>query len=246
MERDACSGDSCVELSSQPVGKMNAIRRLVTRTVRLGPVQYFSLIRRPRPVMRTHPLQAATLGCNQATSRRNSASNHSRAIKYLSVSWGGQGRVVLPPYPSTHKIRWLHIAVQRTQTFRSYLFEFSLTATCSRPQCQVSLCDVARALAELTLLTIIPGMKTQQRQQEILKLRRRTRVLQALVRLLLLTVRLSGFRLDRERLPDGLDKGRVLIAIKLARHALLSWILKSYASRLQRNPLSAVATHWPS
>ena len=53
-------------------------------------------------------------------------------------------------------------------------------------------------------------------QREVLKLRRRIRTLQTLVRLLLAIVRLSGFRLDGERLPDGLDKARVLKAIGMA------------------------------
>jgi len=57
-------------------------------------------------------------------------------------------------------------------------------------------------------------------QRDILKLRRRVRILQSLVRLLLTIVHLSGFRLDGERLPDGLDKARVLKAIDRARHAL--------------------------
>ena len=57
-------------------------------------------------------------------------------------------------------------------------------------------------------------------QLEILKLRRRVRILQSLVRLLLAIVRLSGYRLDGERLPDGLDKARVLSAIDRARRAL--------------------------
>ncbi len=57
-------------------------------------------------------------------------------------------------------------------------------------------------------------------QREVLKLRRRVGILQALVLLLLAIVRLSGFRLDGERLPDGLDKARVLKAIGKARRAL--------------------------
>ena len=57
-------------------------------------------------------------------------------------------------------------------------------------------------------------------QREVLKLRRRIEILQALVRLLLAIVRLSGFRLDSERLPDGLDKARVLKAIEMARRVL--------------------------
>ena len=51
-------------------------------------------------------------------------------------------------------------------------------------------------------------------QREILTLRRRIGILQAPVRLLLAIVQLSGFRLDGERLPDGLHKARVLESVR--------------------------------
>ena len=54
----------------------------------------------------------------------------------------------------------------------------------------------------------------------MLRLRHRVGILQALVRLLLVVVRLTGFRMDGERLPDGLDKARVLKAIETARRVL--------------------------
>jgi hypothetical protein len=56
----------------------------------------------------------------------------------------------------------------------------------------------------------------QDRQQlldRVEKLRRRTQVLAAVVRLLLAVVRISGPRLSGERLPAGDDKARVLRAI---------------------------------
>jgi hypothetical protein len=56
----------------------------------------------------------------------------------------------------------------------------------------------------------------QDRQQlldRIEKLRRRARVLAAVVRLLFTLLRISGFRLSGERLPAGDDKGRLLRAI---------------------------------
>ena len=56
----------------------------------------------------------------------------------------------------------------------------------------------------------------QDRQQlldRIEKLRRRARVLAAVVRLLFTLLRISGFRLSGERLPAGDDKARLLRAI---------------------------------
>ena len=57
-------------------------------------------------------------------------------------------------------------------------------------------------------------------QREKLNLRRRSRILQALVRPLLSIVHLSGFQLVGERFPNGLDEARVLKAIETARRAL--------------------------
>jgi hypothetical protein len=63
----------------------------------------------------------------------------------------------------------------------------------------------------------------QDRQQlldRIEKLRRRAQVLAAVVRLLFALVRISGFRLSRERLPAGDDKAGLLRAIAGAQPVL--------------------------
>ena len=54
-------------------------------------------------------------------------------------------------------------------------------------------------------------------QQEILQLRRRVQKLAAMLRLTLTLLRVSGFTLSRERLPDGHDKRRILGAVDRAR-----------------------------
>ena len=54
-------------------------------------------------------------------------------------------------------------------------------------------------------------------RQEILTLRRRVEKLAALLRLALVLLRVSGFTLAGERLPDGPDKLRILRAIDQAR-----------------------------
>ena len=54
-------------------------------------------------------------------------------------------------------------------------------------------------------------------QHEVLQLRRRVQKLAALLRLVLAVLRVSGFTLSCERLPDGRDKRRVLGAIERAR-----------------------------
>ena len=54
-------------------------------------------------------------------------------------------------------------------------------------------------------------------RQEVLKLRRRVQKLAALLRLALALLRVSGFTLAGERLPDGPDKLRILRAIEPAR-----------------------------
>jgi hypothetical protein len=54
-------------------------------------------------------------------------------------------------------------------------------------------------------------------RHEILKLRQRVQKLAALLRLALVLLRLSGFTLSGERLPDGPDKLRILRAIDQAR-----------------------------
>ena len=54
-------------------------------------------------------------------------------------------------------------------------------------------------------------------QQEILALRRRVQKLAALLQLVLALLRVSGFTLSRERLPDGRAKVRILRAVDRAR-----------------------------
>ena len=54
-------------------------------------------------------------------------------------------------------------------------------------------------------------------QQEVLKLRRHVQKLTALLRLVLALLRTSGFRLTKERLPDGRAKTRILRAVDRAR-----------------------------
>ena len=57
-------------------------------------------------------------------------------------------------------------------------------------------------------------------QAEVLNLRRRVRILAAIVRLLVALVRAFDIRLDRTRLPEGAAKTRLLRAIERARSAL--------------------------
>jgi len=54
-------------------------------------------------------------------------------------------------------------------------------------------------------------------RQEVLTLRRRVQKLAALLRIALVLVRVSGFTLSGERLPDAPDKRRILRAIDQAR-----------------------------
>ena len=54
-------------------------------------------------------------------------------------------------------------------------------------------------------------------RQELLTLRRRVQKLAALLRLALVLLRISGFTLAGERLPDGPDKLRILSAVDQAR-----------------------------
>ena len=54
-------------------------------------------------------------------------------------------------------------------------------------------------------------------RQELLTLRRRVQKLAALLRLALVLLRVSGFTLAGERLPNGPDKLRILLAMDQAR-----------------------------
>ena len=57
-------------------------------------------------------------------------------------------------------------------------------------------------------------------QAEVLALRRRVRFLLAIIRLAFLLVRLSGFRLDSKRVPDGETKRSILAAVASAQKAI--------------------------
>jgi transposase InsO family protein len=57
-------------------------------------------------------------------------------------------------------------------------------------------------------------------QQEILQLRARIQKLNALLRVLLVALRLSGYSLNRSRVPDGKDKRMLLRAIERSRSVL--------------------------
>jgi hypothetical protein len=63
-------------------------------------------------------------------------------------------------------------------------------------------------------------MSSAELQAEVLALRCRTRFLLAIVRLAFLLVRLSGFRLDSQRVPDGQTKRSILSAIASAQKAI--------------------------
>ena len=58
-------------------------------------------------------------------------------------------------------------------------------------------------------------------QAEVLALRRRIRFLLAIIRLAFVLVRLSGFRLDAQRVHDGETKRSILAAIASAQKAIL-------------------------
>ena len=73
-----------------------------------------------------------------------------------------------------------------------------------------------------TVPTVVVGLDVAnlnelELQQEVVKLRRRVQKLAALLRLALILLRVSGFTLSGERLPDGQDKLRILRAVDQAR-----------------------------
>ena len=71
------------------------------------------------------------------------------------------------------------------------------------------LCDSPQQVVTLDVLS----MKEQELQHEVLMLRRRIRKLLALLRLLLVLLRISGFSLAKERVPDGKAKAALMRAI---------------------------------
>ena len=66
----------------------------------------------------------------------------------------------------------------------------------------------------------VTHLSERELQQEVLQLRRRVEKLAALLGLVLALLRVSGFRLSHERLPDGRDKMRILRAIDRARRCI--------------------------
>ena len=63
----------------------------------------------------------------------------------------------------------------------------------------------------------VTTLNEQDLHQEVVQLRRRVQKLAALLRLVLVVLRVSGFTLPCERLPDGRDKRRILRALDQAR-----------------------------
>jgi hypothetical protein len=64
------------------------------------------------------------------------------------------------------------------------------------------------------------AMDCAELQAEVLALRQRVRFLLAIIRLVFLLVRLSGFRLDSQRVTDGETKRSILAAIASAQKAI--------------------------
>ncbi|MCP4005902.1 MAG: hypothetical protein GY725_17060, partial [bacterium] len=59
----------------------------------------------------------------------------------------------------------------------------------------------------------VVGMDTRALQKEVLRLQKRVKILSAFLRLLFALLRVSGFSLDRTRLPEGDRKQELLRAI---------------------------------
>ena len=64
------------------------------------------------------------------------------------------------------------------------------------------------------------NLDATQLQREVLRLRRRVQKLIALLRVLLVVLRMSGYSLSQARLPDGGNKRSLLRAIERSRSAL--------------------------
>ena len=74
-----------------------------------------------------------------------------------------------------------------------------------------------RTASTTTVSLDVVDLTEPELQEEILTLRRRVQKLAALLRLALVVLRVSGFTLEDERLPDGPDKLRIICAINQAR-----------------------------
>jgi hypothetical protein len=77
-----------------------------------------------------------------------------------------------------------------------------------------------RAAPTVVVCLDVADLTEPELRQEVLKLRRRVQNLTALLRLALVLLRTSGFRLTGERLPDGRAKVRILRAVEPAREHL--------------------------
>ncbi len=101
------------------------------------------------------------------------------------------------------------------------------------------------------------SMKEQELQREVLMLRRRIRKLMALLRLLVVLLRISGFSLANKRVPEGKSKAALLRSIDRTREFLPlravlrvlrlsparyhSWTSSQKACRLDDRCLSPIA-----
>jgi hypothetical protein len=74
--------------------------------------------------------------------------------------------------------------------------------------------------APTVIVSLDVALTEPQLRQEILTLRRHVQKLAGLLRLALVLLRVSGFTLSGERLPDGADKPRILRAIDQARSCI--------------------------
>ncbi len=94
----------------------------------------------------------------------------------------------------------------------------SLAKELGRPASTMTgwLCSTPQQVVTLDVLS----MKEQELQREVLMLRRRIRKLLALLRLLVVLLRISGFSLANERVPGGKAKASLLRSIDLARQFL--------------------------
>ena len=77
-----------------------------------------------------------------------------------------------------------------------------------------------RTTPSVTVSLDVANLTALELRQEILTLRRRVQKLAALLRLALVLLRVSGFTLSGERLPNGPDKLRILRAIDQTRACL--------------------------
>ena len=97
-----------------------------------------------------------------------------------------------------------------------------------------------RTASTTTVSLDVVDLTEPELQEEILTLRRRVQKLAALLRLALVVLRVSGFTLEDERLPDGPDKLRIICAINQARACMP---LRSVLRLLRLSPSRFHAWH---